>query len=272
MIISGRVFTAMAVLAVVAACESAPITGRDRLVPMAEEALQMQAVTAYQEQMAKQPLSKNPEYTAMVRRVGERIAKAAENPPNGLWTAPGFKWEFNVIDKPDVINAYCLPGGKIAVYTGILPISQDEAGLAILMGHEVAHALMRHHAERLSNRTAVRAGTALAGAIVGALIGGRSHRGIGVAAGIGLAVAGNVVALSFSRDQEAEADRVGLILAAHAGYDPGAAVGFWERMKAANAHRDRPPEFFSTHPAADARIANIQRYLPEAQPYYKPSP
>ncbi|HKU94471.1 MAG TPA: M48 family metallopeptidase [Vineibacter sp.] len=251
------------------ACESAPITGRSRLAPIGDEALRAQAGQLYRDELSKHQLSNNAEYKAMVERIGRRIAQAAETPPEGLWQAPHFQWEFNVIDEPGVVNAYCLPGGKIAVYTGLLPVSLDENGLAIVMGHEVAHALMRHHGERIADQMAIGTASTLGGAILGAIIGGRDNRASGAAAGAGLAIAGNLVLLSFSRNQESEADRVGLILAAHAGYDPRAAVGLWERMRSAGDSRGgRPPEFLSTHPAEDTRIAEIRRHLPEALQYY----
>jgi predicted Zn-dependent protease len=252
-----------------AACESAPITGRSRLAPIGDQELRAQAEQLYQQELSKHTLSTNSEYKALVERVGRRIARAAETPPEQLWRAPHFDWEFNVIDEPGVINAYCLPGGKIAVYTGLFPVSRDEAGLAMVMGHEVAHALMRHHGERLADQMAVATTTTVGGAILGAIIGGEDNRTTGAVAGAGLAIAGNMLLLNFSRTQESEADRVGLILAAHAGYDPRAAVGLWQRMRAANSGSGRPPEFLSTHPAEETRIADIRRHMPEALQYYR---
>lgn len=264
-----RIGAALSILSL-AACESAPITGRSRLAPVGDETLRAQAGQLYRQELAKHPRSTNAEYVALVERVGRRIAQAAETPPEGLWRAPRFQWEFNVIDEPGVVNAYCLPGGKIAVYTGLFPVSLDEDGLAIVIGHEVAHALMRHHGEQLADRLAVGTATTVGGAIAGAIIGGRNNRAAGAAAGAGLAIAGNVLLLSFSRTQESEADRVGLILAAHAGYDPRAAVGLWQRMRDSSRNRGgRPPEFLSTHPAEDTRIAEIRRHLPEAMRFYR---
>ncbi|HEX2890695.1 M48 family metallopeptidase [Vineibacter terrae] len=265
-----RSVVALSVLAALAACESAPITGRSRLAPIGDQELRAQASQLYRDELSKHRLSNDTEHKALVERVGRRIAQAAEMPPEGLWRAPGFQWEFNVIDEPGVVNAYCLPGGKIAVYTGLFPVSRDENGLAIVMGHEVAHALMRHHGERIADQMAVGTASTLGGAILGAIIGGRDDRASGAAAGAGLAIAGNLVLLDFSRTQESEADRVGLILAAHAGYDPRAAVGLWERMRSAsNSRGGRPPELLSTHPAEETRIAEIRRHLPEALQYYQ---
>jgi predicted Zn-dependent protease len=252
-------------------CESAPITGRSRLSPMGDERLLGQAAALYAQEVSQNPPARDARTVEMVTRVGRRIAHAAENPPNNLWQAPNFQWEFSVVDKPGTINAVCLPGGKIIIYSGILPVATDEDGLAVIMGHEVAHAMMRHHGERLSNRMAVAVGAAVVGAVVGALIGARTNSGqaAGALVGSGLAMAGSVLLLSFNRTQESEADRVGMILAAHAGYNPRAAIGFWERMQAAKANRPRPPEFMSTHPSEASRIADIEKHMPEALSHFK---
>jgi predicted Zn-dependent protease len=251
-------------------CEQAPITGRSRISPIGDQQLNQQGIQLYREEMAKNPLSHDPTYVAMVQRVGQRIARAAETPPDEKWMPPNYRWEFNVIDKPDVINAYCLPGGKIAVYTGIFRIAPDDDTLAAIMGHEVAHALLRHHGERMAQQTAVGAGAAIAGAVVGAMIGGRNNAAAGAAIGTGLGVAGGVMLLSFSREHEHEADRVGMILAAHAGYDPRAALTVWQRMGEATRGRGRPPEFLSSHPTETARLRQLQSHMPEAMQYYKP--
>jgi predicted Zn-dependent protease len=265
-----RAAAAVALIALVG-CETAPITGRARLSPMDDEKLLIQGAGLYVQEVSRNPPARDQRTVEMVDRVGRRIAHAAENPPDNLWPAPNFQWEFSVVDKPGTINAVCLPGGKIIVYSGILPVAMDEDGLAVIMGHEVAHAMMRHHGERLSNRTAIAVGATVVGAVVGALIGGRTNTGqaAGALVGSGLAMAGSVLLMSFSRTQESEADRVGMILAAHAGYNPRAAVGFWERMQAASANRPRPPEFLSTHPTAATRIADIEKHMPEALKYFK---
>jgi predicted Zn-dependent protease len=263
---------ALAAALALAACEQAPITGRSRVAPLASQhELALQAEPTYRQEMATNPLSRDPAVVERVRRVGQRIANAAENPPAGQWTAPGFQWEFNVIADSRTLNAYCMPGGKIAVYTGILAITEDDDSLAVLMGHEVAHALQNHHGERLANQQVVGTAIQVAGAVVGALLGGRSNRVAGMQSGMQLAGVGNqLLQLSFSRDQESEADRVGLILAASAGYDPSAAVGLWERMKGASRSGGRPPEFLSSHPSPDTRIEDIRKHLHEAMGYYKP--
>ena len=252
-----------------AACSEAPVTGRDRITPVSQDRLAQEADQIYREELSRHRLSNDDVQTAMVRRVGQRIAAAAENPPEGKWRAPRFDWQFALIEEPQTVNAFCLPGGKIAVYSGILPVAGDETGLGIIVGHEVAHALLNHHGERASQQMAVGAISGIGGAILGSMIAGRDNRAAGALIGAGAGLAGGLVLMSFGRDQESEADRVGLILAAAAGYDPRAAIGVWERMRAANTG-GRPPEFLSTHPSEETRIANIRRHLPEAMQYYRP--
>ena len=205
---------------------------------------------AYQDVQKKNKISQDPTVTAMVRRVGKRIAAAAEKPE--------WDWQFTVIDDPKTINAFCLPGGKIAVYTGILPLTKDDAGLAVVLGHETAHALAHHGAERMSDQ-------ALMTVPLTILLQGKSEETQQLsqqAFGIG-------IALPFSRKQESEADHIGLILMAKAGYDPETAVRFWERL-AQVMQGKAPPAFLSDHPSDDSRIQKIKEELPEAQKYFKP--
>src|SRR6185503_1457644 len=224
-----------------AACETAPVTGRSQMMLVSESEERQLGAQAYRQVLAGEPQSHDVEFNALVDKVGRRIAHAAEHPPTNLWKAPHYSWEFRTIAK-NVPNAFCLPGGKIAVYSGILPISRTEAGLAAVIGHEVAHALARHSAERLSDQKAVSAGVLLATVGAGASVG---------------------ILLPMSRAQESEADHIGLVLMALAGYDPREAVGVWERMKALSGGK-RTPEWLSTHPADDTRIADIKRWVPEA--------
>lgn len=254
---------ATAGLALLAGCEQAPITGRPRLTPTNDTQLAQQADQLYREELSQNPLSRNQAYVAMVRRVGERIARAAENPPDDKWAAPHYRWEFNVIDRPDTINAYCLPGGKIAVYTGIFRVAPDEASLAAVIGHEVAHALLRHHGERAAQQAAIGAGGAMIGAVLG-----RSVSSSVLGSGIG--IASSMLLMSFGRDQEYEADRVGMMLAALAGYDPAAAVGVWQRMSVEAGPQGQAPQYLSTHPTEGSRVREIEAHLPEAMQYYKP--
>ena len=201
-----------------------------------------------------------------VKRIGEKIATAVTKymNANGYGSQiEGFKWEFNLIDSKEV-NAWCMPGGKVAVYSGILPVTKDDAGLATVMGHEIAHAVARHSSERAS-KAAVAQGI---GGILGAATGTQSaatQSVINQVYGIG---AQGFYLLPNSRTQELEADHLGLIFMSMAGYNPSNAVGFWQRMAAASQGSQKPAEFMSTHPADATRIAQIQKDLPEAQRYF----
>lgn len=249
------------------ACESAPVTGRSQLMLVSESQEREMGLQAYRQVLAEEPASHDAEFNALVDKVGRRIAAAAESPPAEMWRAPRYHWEFRAIKK-NVPNAFCLPGGKIAVYSGLLPITRNEAGLATVIGHEVAHALARHSAERLSDQTLVTAGVAAA-ALALSTGGDRrtaSYSPLVIAAlGAGASVG---ILLPMSRTQEAEADHIGLVLMARAGYDPHEAIGLWERMRAANKG-GRQAEWLSTHPADETRIENIRRWVPEAMRYYR---
>ncbi len=230
-----------------------PITGRSQLqlVSGAQE-VQMGA-EAYKEILAKAKISTDPATNALVTRVGTRIAAAT-----GRSDLP---WEFKVIDDPQTVNAFALPGGKVAVYTGILPITRDEAGLAVVLGHEVSHVMARHSAERISEQL----GAELVAKGIGAAIGLDPQI---TQAGAGLLV--NTLLLPWGRKQESEADHLGLIYMAKAGYDPHAARDLWIRMAEASKGRARPPEFLSTHPSEETRVRQIEGWLPEAMRSYHP--
>jgi len=243
-------------LAALAACQSVPYTNRPRLLLVTADEEAALGVSAYKDALSKAKISSDAAATAMVRRVGERIAVAADQ--------PGFQWEFNLIDDPKMINAWCLPGGKVAVYSGILPVTKDEDGLAVVMGHEIAHAVARHGSERMSQGLLAQLGGAALGAAMSAKP-AATQRLAQQAYGAGATVG---VLLPFSRAQESEADRIGLILMSKAGYEPGAAVGFWGRMAAAGG-KDTTPEFLRTHPADQRRINDIEKRLPEAREYLK---
>jgi metalloendopeptidase OMA1, mitochondrial len=260
------ILCAMAVL--LAACDSAPVTGRSQLMLVGEREEQQMGLQAYREVLAKEPLSNDAQTNALVEKVGRRIAAAAERPPGDLWKAPRFRWEFKTVDKNE-LNAFCLPGGKVVVYTGILPITRTEAGLAVVIGHEVAHALAHHGAERMSNQKAAQVGTAVASAALSTTVPGGNRAYLpAMMAAVGAGATYGYV-LPMSRAQESEADRIGLILMAMAGYDPREAVTIWERMRAANTG-PRKAEWLSTHPADTTRIADIRHWLPEAMKYYRP--
>ena len=204
-------FCGMVIL--LAACESAPVTGRSQMLLVSESEERQMGLQAYREVLSKESLSEDARINALVEKVGRRIASAAERPPGELWRAPHFRWEFKTIDKNEP-NAFCLPGGKVVVYTGILPIVRTETGLAVVIGHEVAHALARHGAERMSDQLVAQAGATAAAVALSATIGGRSRTYVpAMMAALG---AGATVGylLPMSRAQESEADRIGLILMA----------------------------------------------------------
>jgi predicted Zn-dependent protease len=232
------------------ACQSVPITGRHQLVLISQEEELSMGEEAYKKTLKESKLSQDQAAIAMMRRVGERIAAAADR--------PDYKWEFNLLENKTP-NAFALPGGKVAVYTGILPITQDETGLAVVLGHEVAHALAHHGAERMSTGVLTQIGAVG----VAAVLGGDPQTARAVEAAFGLGVM-----LPFSRSHESEADHIGLHLMAKAGYDPRQAVDFWMRMEQA-AKGNKPPEFLSTHPSDEHRVRQIEAWLPEVMPIYQ---
>jgi len=248
----------------VSGCSTVPITGRKQLKLVPETQMIAQSAVSYSEVIAKGPLSGNREQTEMIRRAGLRISAAVEEyfrAQNRMDVLAGFDWEFNLIEE-DVPNAWCMPGGKVAFYTGILPIAQDETGVAVVMGHEIAHAVAGHGTERVSHQI-VRQGGGYLASWLGQ--GTDYHDAIMQVYGLGSYIGG---ILPYSRLHESEADRLGLIFMAMAGYDPQAAVGFWQRMNAAGS--GGTPEFLSTHPADETRIRKLREHLPEAMQYYRP--
>lgn len=258
-----RIAAALLLAATLAACSSTP-AGRKQLNFMSTAQEMRLGADAYSEMLADAKLiTAGPQYQ-MVQRIGRRIAAAAEELyPDSA--AKDFRWEFSLIDDPQTVNAWALPGGKCAVYTGLLPITQDEASLAAVLGHEVIHAIFSHGAERMSQNMV------LQGALVGASFSMRDmdadkRAGIMAALGAGATVG---VMLPFSRSHESEADEHGLYLAAVAGYDPRAAVGLWQRMGALGGQR--PPEWLSTHPSEETRIERLQEAMPKALDLFRES-
>jgi len=252
-----------------AGCTTVPITGRSQFNTVPDSLINSMALQEYNS-FLKSPenkLSTDAEKTAMVQRVGGRIADAVERYMNEHGLADqiaDYEWEFNLIDS-DEKNAWAMPGGKVVVYMGILEVTQNEAGLAVVMGHEIAHAIARHGAERMTQGLAVTlGGVALNEAIKDEPSATRTI--FLTSYGVGTTVA---VMLPYSRMHETEADQLGLIFMAMAGYAPEEAVGFWQRM-AKSKDGSAPPEFLSTHPADETRIMNIKRNLPEARRYYRP--
>lgn len=250
----------------IASCASAPVTERRglRLVPDSE--LTSMSFQEYNNVLKKSKLSTDTAKVSMVRRVGQRVAAASEE----LLEETGrgsdirnYKWEFNLIEDDKTVNAWCMPGGKVAVYTGLLPIAQDENGLAVVMGHEVAHAIAKHGNERMSQGLLAQFGAiglSLALARSPGLTSDIFMQAYGVGTQVGFL-------LPYSRLHESEADRIGLVLMAKAGYDPRGAVALWQRMSAKGG--SRPPEFLSSHPAPESRIRDIESLIPEAMQYYK---
>jgi len=234
-----------------------PVTGRHQLLLLPESQEQQMGLDAYRQVLKKAKLSTDPVAIEQVRRVGRRIAEATGR--------TDYQWEFNLIEDKQA-NAFCLPGGKVAVYTGILPITRDDSGLAAVLGHEVSHAIARHGGERVTQTLLVQMGlaaTQVALARNDPAVVQQVTALLGAGATVGLL-------LPWSRAQESEADHLGLIFMAKAGYDPHAALDLWNRMAEAAKGRDRPPEYLSTHPSEETRIKQIEAWIPEALQFYPP--
>ena len=250
------------------ACATVPGTGRTQLSLVGDSDLNAMASSQYSEMIQQGPLSSNQKDTALIKNVGAKISKAAEaylREHGRDSEIASYKWEFNLIESKDV-NAFCMPGGKVAFYTGILPYCKDEAGVATIMGHEVAHAIAHHSRESASQQLMTQLGGAALS--IGLGVGGADALTSDVAmAAFGLGSQVGIL-LPFSRAHESEADRIGLSLMAMAGYKPAEAIGFWERMAAASGGSGGS-DFMSTHPSDQKRIADIQKYLPEAEARYK---
>ncbi|NWF51278.1 MAG: M48 family metallopeptidase [Ignavibacteriaceae bacterium] len=246
-------------------CSTVPITGRSQLNLIPDSEINAMSFQQYDEFIKQNKLSGNKNDLEMVKRVGKNIQTAVETyfAQNNLSKElEGYQWEFNVVES-DEVNAWCMPGGKVVVYTGILPLTKDETGLAVVMGHEIAHAIAQHGNERMSQGLLQQlGGVALSVALQNEPQ--QTQELFLTAYGIGTTLG---VILPYSRTHESEADRLGLIFMAMAGYDPNVAVEFWQRMAAQGGAK--PPEFLSTHPSDETRIADIKNELPEALKYYK---
>lgn len=234
-------------VAVLAGCQAAPVTGRQQLIVLPESQDAQLGLDAYQQILSQSTISDDPELNRRVQEVGRRIAAASPH--------PDWDWQFTVIEN-DEPNAFALPGGKVGVNTGLFQVAKNDDQLATVMGHEVAHAIARHGAERMSQQVLMQAGLA----------------GLGIAtdqttAGLAAQAATLVVTLPYSRTQEAEADHIGLFYMAEAGYDPREAVVLWQNFESFGGARQ--PEFLSTHPAPGSRIENLRALLPEVMPVYE---
>ena len=267
---SMKLLALAAVCAILASCgttTSVPITGRKQHLLVSDQQVLSLSGQQYQDYMKTAKASTNSTNTAMVKRVGQNIAKAVESylTQNGMAEeVKTYSWEFNLV-QDNQVNAWCMPGGKIVVYEGLLPVTQDEASLAIVMGHEIAHAVARHSAERLSNAYKEQYGAAALSAL---LQGAGVSSGWQQLAGLVHQYGGALFTSGFSRKQESEADHIGLIFAAMAGYNPEVAVTFWQRMSSATGGGSN--SLFADHPSDATRIQQIQGWLPEAKKYYNP--
>lgn len=258
----------MSLLAVgmLTACATVPITGRSQLILIPDGEVMALSFDQYSQFLSQHEVIKGTPEAQMVERVGRRIQKAVEaylykNGQEGLLS--GYKWEFNLV-KDKQANAFCMPGGKVVVFSGILPVTENESGLATVMGHEIGHAIARHGNERMSQSLMAEFG----GMALGAALSSRPQETrelFMTAYGLGAQVG---IMLPYNRLQESEADRLGLIFMAMAGYDPSRALDFWQRMENQMGQK-APPEFLSTHPSHATRIADIKNFLPTARAYYR---
>jgi len=256
----------MAALLLLAACYKNPVTGRSSLNLVDESTMRTMANQQYASFLSTNRPQQGTKDVEMVKRVGSRIATAVQQylaSKGQQDLVAGYQWEFNLVNNNEA-NAWCMPGGKVVVYSGIMPLVQNEAGLAVVMGHEIAHAIARHGNERMSQELAVQAGgEALSVALSSkpAMTQNIFNAVYGVGSQLGT--------LAYSRKQESEADHMGLIFMAMAGYNPNEAANFWQRMAGAS-NAQKPPVFLSTHPSDQNRINQIKQWIPEAMKYYKP--
>ena len=257
--------------AIVMSCgttRTVPITGRKQNILVSDEQVLSLSNKEYTDYMKSAKLSTNSANTAMVKRVGQRLATAVEKylSEHGMQAeTKEYSWEFNLVQDQSV-NAFCMPGGKIVVYEGLLPVTKDEASLAIVLGHEIAHAVAKHSAEQMSKQIKNQYGTEILGQVLNAAgVSSGTTQLAQIIAQKGL----QFRSLKYSRDNESEADRMGLIFAAMAGYDPNVAVSFWQRMAQMTGNSNQS-DVFSDHPSDAKRIAAIKQELPEALTYYKP--
>jgi predicted Zn-dependent protease len=248
------------------ACSVVPLTGRKQLILVPESEMISMSLTSYGDFLKSNPLSKDKANTDMVKKVGSDISVAVTKyfADNNLTSQlDGYQWEFNLVKNDTTQNAWCMPGGKVVVYSGLLPVTKDRNGLAVVLSHEIAHAVARHGNERMSQELLVQFGSVALNEALKEKP--EETKGIfNTAYGVGSQLG---VILPYSREHELEADRLGLIFMAMAGYDPQTAIPFWERM--ASMGGSKPPEFLSTHPSDETRIRKIKAAMPEAMKYFK---
>ena len=252
------------------ACTTNTITGRKQLLLLPESELIQMAYGEYQTFLSSNKVVSNTtsKDLEMVNRVGKRVVNAVvdfykqNNIQNEL---EGYQWDIKLVDSKEV-NAWCMPGGKIVVYTGILPVAQNEAALANIIGHEISHAIFRHSNERMTQGMLAQYGSAAADALLATRSSNTTRAIFNTAIGLGAQYG---VIMPFSRKNELEADKYGMVWAAMAGYNPAEAINLWQRMQQAS-NGQTPPEFLSTHPGSEHRIEELKKYLPTAQKYYRP--
>ena len=246
------------------ACVTNPITGRKSVQIVGNDQLSAMGVQEYQTALSKAKVITNTTDATRVKNVGIRIKNAATNYYKSIGREAdlqGYNWEFNLLEDKQ-LNAWCMPGGKVAFYTGIMPVCKDETGIAVVMGHEVSHALAGHGNERISQAMIAQYGGAIAGGVI-------SNDKLQQVFKVAYPIGAQVALLKYGRSQELEADQMGLYIMAMAGYDPRQSLPFWERMEAQAANSQRPPEFLSTHPSPDTRRSDLNKHMTKALEYYK---
>jgi predicted Zn-dependent protease len=266
MLLNGRVLTVLGAVVVAMACNKVPVTGRSQMNLVAEPEMIGMAAAQYSDFLGQTPpLPDSDARVRMVRTVGRKLADAATQylqDHRASERVAGFTWDFNVVND-NTVNAWCMPGGKVVVYTGILPITQDETGLAVVMGHEIAHAIAWHGNERMSQAIALQ-GAGMTLEVLTAQKPGVTRdiflQSVGVGSQLGM--------LAYSRKHETEADKMGLVFMALAGYDPREAPKFWQRMSQGGGQA--PPELLSTHPSDETRMRDLEAFMEHALKYYKP--
>ncbi|MBI4931203.1 MAG: M48 family metallopeptidase [Bacteroidetes bacterium] len=264
----GRSGWALFLFVFILSCTKVPITGRRQMNLLAEGDLMKMSLTEYNKFLGTHPPTPETDANAqLVKKVGKNIQAAVEKFMNAnkkyKKRIAGYNWQFNLVEEKTV-NAWCMPGGKVVVYSGLLPVTQNETALAVVMGHEIAHAIARHGNERMSQQLALQVGAAAVSVAVSSQSAASQdifNKSYGVASGLG--------ALAYSRKHESEADKLGLVFMAMAGYDPHEAVAFWERM--AKASKGGSMAILSTHPSDEKRIEDIKKFLPKAMKYYHPT-
>jgi predicted Zn-dependent protease len=247
------------------ACYTNPVTGRKTTNLVSEQEMRSMAATQYKQFLAANPPVNGTPDAEMVKRVGGRLATATQQYLASIGKADliaGYQWEFNLVNNKE-INAWCMPGGKVVVYSGILPVTQNETSLAVVLGHEIGHAVARHTNERMTDQMITQYGSQALSSVIQT-----NSAGVNNVFNTVIGIGGTGLLLKFSRSQESEADEMGLYLMAMAGYNPDEAVSFWQRMGSHGG--SKPPELLSSHPSDETRIKDIQKLLPKARTYYKP--